>query len=122
VPIVTPRREPEASAPCDGDVAVLRVEALPNQPGARVAGEVDATVRDCWHATLASLAAVDGDLHLDLSALTFIDVRGVAELVELADGLGEERRMVLHQPPPVLRQVMDVLWPDTPRSIVVTAS
>jgi hypothetical protein len=54
--------------------------------------------------------------------LTFIDVRGVAELVDLADGLGGERRVVLHRPPRVLRQVMDVLWPDAPRSIVVTTS
>jgi anti-anti-sigma regulatory factor len=113
---VTPRHEAGA-----GD-AVLRVETLPCQVGARVAGEVDVTVRDSWHATLASLAAVDGDVHLDLSGLTFIDVRGVAELVDLADGLGGERRVVLHRPPRVLRQVMDVLWPDAPRSIVVTTS
>jgi anti-anti-sigma factor len=102
-------------------VTPLRVEALPNRAGVRVAGEVDVTVRDSWHASLAPLAEGDGDVHLDLSALTFIDVRGVAELIALAHGLGEERQMVLHQPPRVLRQVMDVLWPDAPRSIVVAA-
>jgi anti-anti-sigma regulatory factor len=97
------------------------VEALPGRCGVRVAGEVDVTVRDSWRAMLAALADVDGDVHLDLSALTFIDVQGVAELVELADGLGEERRMVLRQPPRVLQQVMNVLWPHAPRSIVVNA-
>ncbi|MBB5896183.1 STAS domain-containing protein [Kutzneria kofuensis] len=119
--IVTPRRDAEASTSRDCDVPALRVEALPDQVGVRVAGEVDATVRDSWHATLAPLVDVDGDIHLDLSALTFIDVRGVAELVELAHGLGEERQMVLHQPPRVLRQVMDVLWPDAPRLVMVAA-
>jgi anti-anti-sigma factor len=105
----------------DCDVATLLVEALPDRCGVRVVGEVDVTVRDSWRATLAALADGDGDVHLDLSALTFIDVQGVAELVELADGLGEERQMVLHQPPRALRQVMDVLWPHARRSIGVTA-
>ena len=116
---MTSRRDAEAAASSDHDVPMLHVQALPNQAGVRVAGEVDATVRDSWHAALAALATVDGDVHLDLSALSFIDVRGVAELVELADGLGQERRLILHQPPRVLRQVMDVLWPEAPRSIVV---
>lgn len=116
-----PRHDAEAATPSDYDLPVLRVESLPDRTGVRVAGEVDATVRDSWHAALAPLADVDGDVHLDLTALTFIDVRGVAELVDLADGLGEERQMVLHQPPPVLRQVMDALWPHAPRSIVVDA-
>jgi anti-anti-sigma regulatory factor len=58
------------------------VESLPDRAGIRVAGEVDATVRDSWHTALAPLAAVDRDVHLDLSALTFIDVRGVAELID----------------------------------------
>ena len=118
---MTPRHDAEASTTHGCDVPALRVEPLPNGVGVRVAGEVDVTVRECWHATLAPLADVEGDVHLDLSALTFIDVRGVAELVELAHGLGEERQMVLHQPPRVLRQVMDVLWPDAPRSLVVAA-
>ena len=116
-----PRHGTEAPASADHDLPALRVEVLPNQVGVRVAGEVDATVRDSWHAALAPLADGDSDVYLDLSALTFIDVRGVAELVELACGLGEERQMVLHQPPRVLRQVMDALWPDAPRSIVVAA-
>ena len=118
---MTPQYDAEASTSRDCDVPILRVETLPGQVGVRVVGEVDATVRDSWRAALASLADSDGDVHLDLSALTFIDVRGVAELIELAQGLGEERRMVLHRPPRVLRQVMDVLWPEAPRSIVVAA-
>jgi anti-anti-sigma factor len=116
---VTPRHDAEAPTSSGHDVPVLRVEALRSQVGVRVAGEVDASVRDGWHAALAPWADVDDDIHLDLSALTFIDVRGVAELVELAQSPGKQRQVVLHQPPRVLRQVMDVLWPEASRWIVV---
>ena len=83
----------------------------------RVNGELDATVYDRWSAELAQLADVGTDIHLDLSALRFIDSRSASELVRLADTVSKGQKLILCQPPYVLRRILGALWPQLPDSM-----
>ena len=49
-----------------------------------------------------------GDVHLDLSEMDFVDVWGAAALVEAAAGLAGGE-LVLHNPPPSLRRLLEVM-------------
>ncbi|WP_280247046.1 STAS domain-containing protein [Nocardia abscessus] len=66
-------------------MSTLRTSRISGGPsGLRCAGAVDFTTCDAWRSVLAELVAVDRDVHLDLSELTFIDVNGTSILVEVA--------------------------------------
>ena len=67
---------------------------------------------DLLRAALAPLLAAPGhEIHVDLAALRFIDVGGVRELVRLARPRPAPR-LVLHDPPPLLRRLIFLLWQD----------
>src|SRR3712207_632592 len=86
----------------------LRAEPLhPNR--LRLVGEADETTRAAFEAALRGMSN-GGDLHLDLAELAFIDVAGVGSLVELASTMRPHGRLVVHQPPPALRRILDLLW------------
>lgn len=52
-----------------------------------------------------------GDVHLDLSELAAFEVGDVIALLRSAASLEVGRRLVLHNPPPAVRQVLDQLGP-----------
>ncbi|MBF6340931.1 STAS domain-containing protein [Nocardia abscessus] len=93
-------------------MSTLRTSRISSGPsGLRCAGAVDFTTRDAWRTVLAELVAVDRDVHLDLSELTFIDVNGTSILVEVASDPPQARRIVLHRPPPMMLRILEVFWP-----------
>jgi hypothetical protein len=49
-----------------------------------------------------------------LSELRFIDAHGTSLLAAAAIEFGEDRRMVLHQPPQMLLRVLELYWPQLP--------
>ena len=52
----------------------------------------------------------DGDLHLDLARLEFVDLRAVEALQELNDALrSSRRRLILHDSPPTLRRILEIV-------------
>ncbi|MFE0331257.1 STAS domain-containing protein [Streptomyces sp. NPDC003753] len=76
-------------------------------------GEISLATQPVWERLLEEL--VDGDepvCHLELSAVTFIDVRGAASLAAAARVMGEGRRIVLWQPPTSLRRTLELFWPE----------
>ena len=86
---------------------------LRDRAGMRAAGEVSLATQPVWERLLEEL--VDGDepvCHLELSAVTFIDVRGAASLAAAARTLGEGRRIVLWRPPASLRRTLELFWPE----------
>jgi anti-anti-sigma regulatory factor len=98
----------------------LRIEPLVDRTGLRVIGEVDLSGWDVWRSSLASVTgAADpvDDVHLDLTALRFIDTEGVSILVRAAGRLGEERKIVLYEPPAVFHWITELLWPDHPLDV-----
>jgi anti-anti-sigma factor len=100
----------------------LTVSPLGRRSGLRLAGEVGLTTHEVWQHALEQAVREDGDVyHLELSAVTFVDVAGVGALAAAARRLGDGRRMVLHRPPPALRRVLELFWPDL-ESIEVSMS
>jgi len=99
-----------SSAPPGG---ALRLLPLTDRPGWQAAGEVSLLTRPAWQQTLDRVARTDEETcHLELSAVTFVDVAGVSALAMTAQGLPRGRRIVLEEPPATLRRVLDLFWPD----------
>ncbi|MEV1286464.1 STAS domain-containing protein [Micromonospora sp. NPDC049679] len=90
--------------------AELAVLPVPGRPGLRLVGEVDCATRHILDAALETMLGDAGDVHLDLTELTFIDVGGATSLVLWASRLRGGRRMILHDPPYELRRIIDMLW------------
>ena len=88
----------------------LRITPLAGRTGLRVAGEIDLVTRDEWARALAEAAATSDDLYVDLTDVTFIDVGGATALARAATNLPPGRRLVLYNPPPTLRSLLDLLW------------
>jgi anti-anti-sigma factor len=86
--------------------------------GLRVAGEIDLNSHRAWKQALRRMAGRSDEILLDLSELTFIDVRGTAVLMDLAELLPDGHRIVVRNAPPGLLRVMQVLWPDGASAII----
>ncbi|MET7732024.1 STAS domain-containing protein [Streptomyces sp. NPDC005402] len=86
---------------------------LTDRPGWQAVGEISLLTRPAWEQTLHHLARSDEQAcHLELSAVTFVDVAGVSALAMTAQDLPQGRRIVLEEPPATLRRVLDLFWPD----------
>lgn len=84
-----------------------------------LAGDVDLATRPSLGLALAALTTRvalgrGATNHLDLSALTFMDVGGARCLVELAQALRPTGRLVLHHEPEWLAQLIRNCWGDVP--------
>lgn len=80
----------------------LTIGLLTGTPGLRLSGEADLSTRDILVTALDAAVEGEGDLHLELSELSFIDSGGARIMLRTAGKLGPGRRMVLHRPPPSL--------------------
>ncbi|MFJ3222491.1 STAS domain-containing protein [Streptomyces sp. NPDC086783] len=101
--------------------AVLQAYALVERPGIRMIGEISPPTRPVWRDALGQLARrSDHVCFLEMSAITFVDVAGAADLARTAQSLHGKRRLVLEQPPPELERILHMFWPDL-RTIEVAA-
>jgi anti-anti-sigma regulatory factor len=83
-------------------------------------GDLDAHVAQRFGGALAGALrekTTGGDLEIDLSDVGFVDVACAQLIVLAARGEPEGRRIVLHDPPRLLRRLLDVLG--RPASVVV---
>lgn len=108
-------------APAGGALTII---PMAEGDGVHLHGEVDLATMPVFQSALDKLVTgepmVDGglprgavpcgDVHLDLARLHFVDLSGASMLVATATRLGTERRLVLHDPPPVLSQILDGFW------------
>lgn len=88
----------------------LTITSMTGRAGARLVGEVDLATAPVLQAALDGLLNGDGDVHLDLAELRFVDISGVAVLVAAAARLAPDRSLVLHDPPPALGRIMGRFW------------
>ncbi|MFF8266771.1 STAS domain-containing protein [Streptomyces sp. NPDC016562] len=104
--------------------AVTTLDALPlrDRPGTRLSGSCDLDTRQDLKAALGAVVRIPGSVvHLDLSAVTFLDPAAVAALVGASAALrGEGRRLLLHDPPYSLRKVVE-MFPDECAALEVAA-
>ncbi|MCC3763490.1 STAS domain-containing protein [Glycomyces sp. TRM65418] len=101
---------PRASGSEDGPLRAHQTEGP--LPVLHVSGTVDLNSHKAWGRLLRQATVGDGELHLDLAQLAFIDMRGVSILVNVAGELPSGARIVVHGSPPHMRRMMEVLWPD----------
>lgn len=93
-------------------VSALKIRPLTGRAGIRVSGEVTLTTRASWEQALEDALRGSGDVMLDLSGLTFIDVGGATALVLAAQDLDGRRRLVIKGPPPALRRTLAAFSPE----------
>ncbi|MET9887315.1 STAS domain-containing protein [Streptomyces sp. NPDC006430] len=112
------------STPHRHDRSVPALTALPlrDRPGTRLSGSCDLDTRQVLSAALGVVARIPGPVvHLDLSAVAFLDAAAVAALVQASTTLnGQGRRLLLHHPPYSLRKVVE-MFPDECAALEVAA-
>ncbi|WP_173097471.1 STAS domain-containing protein [Actinomadura verrucosospora] len=92
----------------------LQVEPLtgPGAPaGVRAAGQVNLLTRTTWEDALAGLPGGAPRVHLHLAGLTAVDAAGAGAVAAVAQRLEPGGRLFLHDPPPSLGRILQVLWP-----------
>lgn len=98
----------------------LRISRLVQPPGLRLTGDIDASNVTAVADALAKAMQGEGDVHLDLSGLTFCDVGGMRAIVSAAERLGGTRRLVLRGLPSHLQHVIRVIgWDELPGLTIV---
>lgn len=94
------------------DDGALRITQIPGpDPGYALAGEIDEAAFPALARRLDEIAADLDEVHLDLAALDFADLAGLRVIVGLADA--GRRGVVLHQVPPHLRTILNIVGWDT---------
>ena len=106
--------EPRAGDAGPEDDDLLTISPLNRRVGLRLDGEVDLLTVARLERALRGLPGVDGDVHLELAGLRFIDLSGAAALAAFAASLGQGRRLLLQDPPLMLRRMISLLWPQQP--------
>lgn len=74
---------------------VLRICRQHRPAGIRVAGEIDYTRADVLSSALGEAVRLDGDIHVNLRQLRFIDVAAATVLLHAAVGLPADRHMTV---------------------------
>ncbi|WP_051833521.1 STAS domain-containing protein [Streptomyces katrae] len=105
-----------------GTAATLTARPLRDRPGALLSGSCDLDTRPILCAALGVVTRIPGPVvHLDLSAVGFLDTAAVAALLQAAATVtGQGRRLLLHHPPYSLRKVVE-LFPDECAALEVAA-
>lgn len=111
---------PEPADPDLPDKRLWITECDCPTPGLRVSGEIDLTGHNDWGIALREVTGRGEEVHLDLAELTFIDVRGVALLVDAAARVSEEHPILISGAPPSLQRVLRLLWPDKANAFRIT--
>lgn len=106
---------------------VLRVIWACRPPVVLIAGEVDESRYSGLVSALERSADCEGDIHVNLAELAFCDLAGLRAILRLGrtgragEGRGG-RCLVLHDVPPYLRMVLEILgWDSTPGLIIEAA-
>ncbi|MDX3493183.1 STAS domain-containing protein [Streptomyces turgidiscabies] len=95
----------------------LRMRPLPDRAGWRAVGEITSATCPTWEQTLQQLTRrmtlrKEIVCHLEMSAVTFVDVAGASALAVAAQDLPGRRRIVIERPPATLPRLLEMFWPD----------
>ncbi|KFU76366.1 hypothetical protein SAMN04489729_2659 [Amycolatopsis lurida] len=97
--------------------AGLRILDLPTSSGIMVIGTIDPASRASWETSL-HLLVEDGGGTVDLSCLSFTDVRGMSALVDAARRVQPPRSLKIRHPPETVRKVLRLFWPEEAARLV----
>lgn len=102
--------------PSEGPMESILLQVEPTAHGLRFVGEVDASTVGLMTTALDSAVESGGDVDVDLSGLSFIDIAGVTALVQVAARLGERRTLVVRNPPRTMHRILSLGWRDKPNA------
>ena len=115
-----------AAASARGQIAAgggaLRIDHAGNL--LRLAGDMDAVTQAGLAAALDRFADQPADIHIDLAGVDFCDVACLRALVLLSHPSHQDpgqrgRRVILHQPPAELKNLLQILgWDSTPGLVI----
>jgi len=94
----------------DGPGALTVRPLADNRAGLRLEGEADLTGQPRLREALAALPPA-ARIHLDLAGLDFIDIAATRQLIALTQH-PPRPPLILHDPPPALIRLTQLLWPD----------
>ncbi|MFE3556993.1 STAS domain-containing protein [Streptomyces sp. NPDC059193] len=105
-----------------GAAPTLTAQPLRDRPGALLSGSCDLDSRPILCAALGVVTRIPGPVvHLDLSAVAFLDAASVAALLQASSTVtGQGRRLLLHDPPYSLRKIV-AMFPDECAALEVAA-
>jgi anti-anti-sigma regulatory factor len=94
------------------DDGALRITQIPGSgSGYALAGEIDEAAFSGLARRLDEIVADLDEVHLNLAVLEYTDLAGLRVIVALADA--GRRHVVLHQVPPHLRAILNIVGWDT---------
>lgn len=93
----------------------LVVERTERPPGLRFTGEIDISNSVAISRALKEVIDGPANVHLDLRPLVFSDISGIRALINVADTIGPDRRLLLHGLAPEFERVLEVVgWSEEP--------
>jgi anti-anti-sigma factor len=102
-----------------GTDSLASIVPLSDRPGLRITGEIDISNLDRLRFALRTFARVEGDVHIELRGLSFIDSAGVHAVMNFALTRIDGARVYLHQPPRLFRRMLQLCKSVPPWLVVV---
>ncbi|GII54121.1 hypothetical protein Pth03_25100 [Planotetraspora thailandica] len=98
------------------DGALLRIRRVAQPPGIELEGEIDGHgLGELTRALASAVRRERGDVHVDMSRITFIDLSGLRALVDTASALEAGRSLVLSRVPEHVAQLIRLIgWDAVP--------
>lgn len=99
---------------------MFKIERTGRARELRLIGELDMAGQGAFAEALASEIGPEGDLTLDLAALDFIDSSGIQALIQAADKLSDQGRLILRAPGKTVMRVFELVRLETAPNIEIT--
>jgi anti-anti-sigma factor len=93
----------------------------PTEQGYRLEGELDLATSQDLLAAVRERPGKEEPLTLDFSGVTFMDSSGLRALLEAAKDRGDGKLLVILDPSPQVRRVLDISLPDGAPGLEVKA-
>ena len=92
----------------------------PTEQGFRLEGELDLATSDDLLSAIRARPDTDGPLTLDFSGVSFMDSSGLRGLLEGAKGRDDRNLLVVLDPGPQVRRVLEISLPDGAPGLLVS--
>ena len=89
-------------------MSVLEMSPLVHEQGLRLAGELDLATAPQLAEALLEFASSEGELHLNVSELTFLDSSGLHVIMALARSQDGNRSLVLLNPSTAVMRCLEI--------------
>jgi anti-anti-sigma factor len=93
-------------------MSVFEMSPLVNRKGLRLAGELDLATAPGLTEALLDFASSEGEVHLDLGEVSFLDSSGLRVILALARSRGDNGSVVLLNPSAFILRILEIMGID----------